>query len=250
MSPLEPGRLLLDGRVAVVTGAALGLGEAIAGGFAPVSAFYIADGHHRAASALRARDLARGRAPSAPTDAAFERFATVVFPAPQLQVLAYNRVLHDLNGHTVTSLLTALEPHFEMGPAGHPGADTPTEARQFGIYLGGQWRTLRARPTSFDASDPVASLDVSILQDLILAPLLGIEDPRRSSRISFVGGIRGTKELSARVDAQGQGCAFSLFPTSVDELLRVADTGEVMPPKSTWFEPKLASGLLIHRFGD
>ena len=217
--------------------------------FAEVPAFYIADGHHRAASALRARDLARARNPSAPLDAAFERFATVVFPAPQLQVLAYNRVVHDLNGHTSASFLAALESHFDMGDSGAAGADTPTEPRRFGLYLDGQWRTLRAKPSSYDANDPVASLDVSILQDRVLGPLLGIEDPRRSARISFVGGIRGSQELASRVDVQEQGCAFSLFPTSVEELLSVADTGEVMPPKSTWFEPKLASGLLIHRFG-
>jgi len=219
---------------------------AVASVFDGVDAFYIADGHHRAASAMRARDLARARTPDASADAAFERFATVVFPAPQLKILAYNRVLFDLNGHSSEGLLDAIAEDFLVGEPG-AGAD-PSQRHAFGIYLDGVWRTLIAKNHVVNEADPVACLDVSILQDRVLGPLLGIDDPRTSKRIAFVGGIRGSAELSRRVDERGAGCAFSMWPTSVQELLAVADSGEVMPPKSTWFEPKLASGLLIHRF--
>ncbi len=222
--------------------------ERTAEAFDRVDAFYIADGHHRAASASRARDLARGRTPDAPADADFERFATVVFPAPQLKILAYNRVICDVHGHTTAGFLDALGGAFEVGPPGAPGADLPAARHTFGLYVAGAWRALKARPGVVDESDPVRCLDVSILQERALSPLLGITDPRTSKRLEFVGGIRGTAELARRVDARGAGCAFSMFPTSVEELLAVADSGQVMPPKSTWFEPKLASGLLIHRF--
>ena len=218
--------------------------EEIATAFAPVDAFYIADGHHRAASAWRVRNLrderAGGRQPNAP----WQRFLVVVFPDNQVKVLAYNRVVADFNGHSSAEFLEALEVDFEVGP---PGASPePEERHQFGLYLDGNWRRLTARPHLIDESDPVARLDVAILQTHALAPLLGIEDPRRDSRISFVGGIRGSEDLERRVDERGSGCAFTMYPTSVSELLAVADAGLVMPPKSTWFEPKLGSGLLVN----
>ncbi len=216
--------------------------------FAPVDAFYIADGHHRAASAWRTRELRRTRTPSAPADASFERFLTVVFPDEQLHILPYNRVVTDLNGLSSAELLSALERHFVVG---EPGAEAePSERNGFGLYLDGTWRQLVARPELASVTDPVDRLDVALLQTHVLAPLLGIEDPRTSKRIAFVGGIRGTEELARRVDQAGEGCAFSLYPTSIQELLDVSDVDRVMPPKSTWFEPKLASGLLVNLLAD
>ncbi len=208
--------------------------------FAGIDAFYIADGHHRAASAARTAERRRG---SEGGDAA-QRFLTVVFPHDQLRILDYNRVVHDLSGLEPPALLRALDADFEVGP---PGASPSPEApRSFGLYLEGAWRRLTARRHAVPEGDPVGRLDVAILQDRILGPHLGIGDPRTDPRISFVGGIRGTSELVRRVDEQGGGCAFALYPTSIDELLDVADAGEVMPPKSTWFEPKLLSGLLVN----
>jgi len=213
----------------------------IAGAFAGIDAFYIADGHHRAASAWRVRGLRDERAGGTQASAPWQRFLVVVFPDDQVEILAYNRVVADLNGRDEAEFLAALEVDFEVGRA------APLTARhQFGLYLGGVWRHLTARSHIVDEGDPVARLDVAILQDRVLEALLGIEDPRRDARIAFVGGIRGTEELERRVAAQGGGCAFSMVPTSVAELLAVADAGLVMPPKSTWFEPKLASGLLVH----
>lgn len=217
-----------------------------AAAFEGIDAFYIADGHHRAKSAERVRDLRHARQPDAA--APWHRFLTVVFPDTQLKVLPYNRVVADLNGHSAPAFLEALAADFEIGP---PGASAePPERHQFGMYLynegGGTWRRLTARPHVVDESDPVACLDVAILQDRVLGPLLGIEDPRTSPRVSFVGGIRGTAELERRVDAAGEGLAVAMYPTSLAELFAVADAGRVMPPKSTWFEPKLRSGLLVH----
>ena len=218
---------------------------AIAGAFAPVQAFYIADGHHRAASAWRTRDLRRQRDGAA---GAAERFLAVVFPHEQLRILPYNRVVADLSEHDVDSFLARIGQAFEVGPI---GADPePTDRHTFAMYLDGQWRLLRARPAVIDESDPIARLDVAILQDHLLAPVLGIDDPRTSERIDFVGGIRGIDELARRVDAAGQGVAFAMHPTAIEELLSVADAGQVMPPKSTWFEPKLASGLLVNLIDD
>jgi uncharacterized protein (DUF1015 family) len=216
----------------------------IAGAFAPVEAFYIADGHHRAASAWRVRNLRDERAGGHQASAAWQRFLVVVFPDSQVKVLAYNRVVADLNGLNSEEFLRALGAHFEVGPV---GASPEPEARhEFGLYLDGGWRRLTAKARLVDESDPVARLDVAILQTHLLAPVLGIEDPRRDARITFVGGIRGSAELARRVDTRGGGCAFAMYPTSVAELLAVADAGLVMPPKSTWFEPKLGSGLLVN----
>lgn len=215
----------------------------IASAFEAVPAFYIADGHHRAASAARVRDLRAQRDGAA---GAADRFLVVVFPDHQLRILAYNRVVADLNGASPEAFLARLAERFEVG---EPGATAePTARHRFGMYLGGQWRQLVARPEVVDEADPIARLDVAILQDHLLGPVLGIDDPRTSDRVDFVGGIRGTGELSARVDgaSEGRGVAFAMYPTSIEELLTVADAGLVMPPKSTWFEPKLASGLVVN----
>jgi uncharacterized protein (DUF1015 family) len=200
--------------------------------FAELPCLYVADGHHRSAAASRVH--AHRKTPGTAT------FLAGIFPADQLQVMAYNRVVHDLNGHAPASFLAEVGARFEISP----GAPTPSARQRFSMYFQGAWHTLEPRAGLFDANDPVARLDVSILQDHLLAPILGIDDPRRSERISFVGGIRGHAALSAAVDA-GAAVAFHLYPTGLDQLFDVADAGEVMPPKSTWFEPKLREGVVV-----
>jgi uncharacterized protein (DUF1015 family) len=200
---------------------------------------YICDGHHRAASAARVAALG--------ADPASDRFLAVLFSAEQLEILPYNRIVTDLAGMDATTFLARVGERFIVtGPGANP---QPPVRHRIAMYLSGAWHALAPRSDltdPIDELDPVASLDVAILQNHILEPLLGITDPRRDKRIDFVGGIRGTGELERRVDAQGGGVAFSLYPTSLDELFRVADQGDVMPPKSTWFEPKLADGMFIH----
>lgn len=203
--------------------------------FAELDALYVADGHHRSAAASRVH-AARG-------DAASAWFLAGVFSADQLQVMAYNRVVADLNGLDAAGFLAAVRERFDVGP----GAPRPTERGAFSMYLGGAWHTLRVRAGLVDATDPVARLDVSVLQDHLLGPVLGIDDPRRSTRIEFVGGIRGPDALVRAVDG-GAAVAFHLFPTGLDQLFDVADQGDVMPPKSTWFEPKLREGVVLRRF--
>jgi uncharacterized protein (DUF1015 family) len=169
-------------------------------------------------------------------------FLSVLFPASELKILPYNRMVADLNGRTPAAFLAEVRTRF----AGRdPAPAEPARPGEISMYLGGQWHGLTC-PADPQA-DPVARLDVSILQEKLLAPLLGIDDPRTSKRIDFVGGIRGTKELGKRVDAAG-GVAFSLYPTTVAQLMDIADAGQIMPPKSTWFEPKLRSGLFVHTF--
>ena len=229
--------------------------------FDALAAFYIADGHHRAASAARARDQlvasgagagstggssagARSTVGSGAGDGPWQRFLAVVFPDDQLRILDYNRVVADLHGLDREAFLAAVAERFEVGP---PGAAPAPEARHaFGMYLDGQWRRLVARPQVVPEADPIGRLDVAILQAQLLGPILGIADPRTDERIDFVGGSRGTAELARRVDAHGDGVAFAMFPTSLDELFAVADAGLIMPPKSTWFEPKLGSGLFLN----
>jgi uncharacterized protein (DUF1015 family) len=173
-----------------------------------------------------------------------DNFLAVVFPAGQLQILPYHRVVHDLHGHTVEELLARLREVMTVGP----GGPVPSGRGRFSMYLAGAWHELAAPESALADPDPVASLDASILQSLVLAPLLGIDDPRTAQRIEFVGGIRGPEELVRRVDKRGDGVAFALHPTSMAELMAVADAGRMMPPKSTWFEPKLRSGLAVHEF--
>jgi uncharacterized protein (DUF1015 family) len=220
--------------------------------FAAVPALYVADGHHRCAAASRARATVRMQGAScAPTPTAeavaaieADNFLAVVFPAGQLQILPYHRVVHDLNGMTADELLARLREVMTVGP----GGPVPSDRGRFSTYLAGAWHELAAPDAALADPDPVASLDAAILQSLVLAPLLGIDDPRTSQRIEFVGGIRGPEELVRRVDRRGDGVAFALHPTSMAELMAVADASRMMPPKSTWFEPKLRSGLAVHEF--
>ena len=207
---------------------------------AAVPALYVADGHHRCAAASRARAAARSEGNVGDADA----FLAVVFPAGQLQILPYHRVVHDLNGMTADELLARLRGVMTVGP----GGPVPSGRGRFSLYLADVWHELAAPDAALADPDPVASLDAAILQSLVLGPLLGIDDPRTSERIEFVGGIRGPEELVRRVERRGGGVAFALHPTSMDELMAVADASRMMPPKSTWFEPKLRSGLAVHEF--
>jgi len=209
--------------------------------FERVEALYVADGHHRSASAFRVRDHLRGDNPGHTGDEPYNHFLAVVFPDAQLRIMAYNRVVRDLNGLTAEGLLDALRERFEVEPADVPDPSAP---KQFGMFLGGRWYRVTAKPGTFPAGDPVRSLDVAILQENLLAPVLGIDDPRTDARIDFVGGIRGAQELERRC-AEDMEVAFALYPTGVDQLMAIADAGEVMPPKSTWFEPKLRSGVVV-----
>jgi uncharacterized protein (DUF1015 family) len=216
--------------------------------FNGVEALYIADGHHRTAAAIRYGQAcrAKAKAQSIPVDGnePYESFMAVVFPHDQLKIMDYNRVVKDLNGLSQEAFLAKVGENFEVALSSHRAAQAPT---CFGMYLGGSWYELKAKPGSFPASDPVRGLDVSILQENLLNPILGIDDPRTNTRIDFVGGIRGMDELERRVK-EGYAVAFSVYPTSLTQLMSVADAGEVMPPKSTWFEPKLRSGLLVRMY--
>lgn len=220
--------------------------------FAKVPCAYIADGHHRAASAVKVGLARREANPGYDGTEEFNYFMSVLFPASQLSILAYNRVVRDLNGLTKDEFLNALAG--ENGPFEiihtQESQLEPIDKGAVGMYLDREWYGLGVKP-EFESSDPVDGLDVSILQEKVLAPILGIGDPRTDERIAFVGGIRGLRELERkvnRIDAPGDGpaVAFAMFPTSIDELLNVADAGRLMPPKSTWFEPKLRSGLFAH----
>lgn len=208
--------------------------------FAAVPALYVADGHHRCAAASRARAAVRSEGNAGEAD----HFLAVVFPAGQLQILPYHRVVHDLNGMTADELLARLRGVVTVCP----GAPIPSGRGRFATYLDGRWHEVEAPPALLADPDPVAGLDAAILQSLVLGPLLGIDDPRTSERIEFVGGIRGPEELVRRVERRGGGVAFALHPVSMDQLMAVADAGRVLPPKSTWFEPKLRSGLAVHEF--
>ena len=220
--------------------------------FAKVPCAYIADGHHRAASAVKVGLARRESNPGYDGTEEFNYFMSVLFPASQLSILAYNRVVCDLNGLTKDEFLNALAG--ESGPFEiihtQESQLEPIDKGAVGMYLDREWYGLGVKP-EFESGDPVEGLDVSILQEKVLAPILGIGDPRTDERIEFVGGIRGLRELERkvnRIDARGDGpaVAFAMFPTSIDELLNVADADRLMPPKSTWFEPKLRSGLFAH----
>jgi uncharacterized protein (DUF1015 family) len=210
--------------------------------FACVPATYIADGHHRAASAARVARLRRERNPAHHGGEEYNWFLCVLFPASELKILPYNRIVTDLHGLTPAQLLTEVKSRFGLEENAPPG---PPAVGRVSMYLGGRWYGLRC--AAGPDADPVSRLDVSVLQDRLLGPVLGIADVRTSKRIDFVGGIRGTAELERRVDADG-GVAFSMYPVSLGQLMDIADAGQIMPPKSTWFEPKLRSGLFIHTF--
>ncbi len=204
--------------------------------FQRIPFLYIADGHHRSAAAARVYQSRKGAGNSA-------WFLTVIFPHNQMQILPYNRVLKTLNGLTPEALLEKLDAVFIVKEGGDP---KPTRKHELGFYLGGKWRTLNVRPQFAATNDPVEKLDVTLLQKFVLAPLFGIDDPRTSKEIHFVGGIRGTAELEKLVNSGEYSCAFSMFPTSIEDLMTIADAGGIMPPKSTWFEPKLRDAMFCH----
>ena len=221
--------------------------DALVVAFAEVPELYVADGHHRSAAGTRIRALRRDANPDHTGDESYNYFLSVIFPDNQMMILDYNRVVRDLNGLDPEAFLAGLGERFEMEPC-EDGC--PARRRCFGMYLGGRWFRLTAKEGSFPADDPVSSLDVAILQDNLLAPVLGIGDPRSDERIDFVGGIRGLGELERKVDSGEWAVAFALHPTSIEQLFSVADAGLVMPPKSTWFEPKLRSGLIVRPLDD
>jgi len=214
--------------------------------FDGMDALYIADGHHRCASAARVGKLRREQNPGGAEDEEYNFFLCVVFPEEQLKILDYNRVVTDLNGLTQDEFLDKLRENFAVDLHEGEGPSRPGGKHQFGMYLGGAWYLLTAKPGVVDDGDPVARLDVSVLQDLVLAPILGIADPRTDERIDFIGGIRGLSELKRRVNLDME-VAFAMYATSMEDLFDIADAGLIMPPKSTWFEPKLRSGLFIHK---
>ena len=211
--------------------------------FAVQPVLYVADGHHRSASGTIVGQRRRAANPEHTGEEEYNFFLAVLFPKSHMMIMPYNRAVVDLNGMTPEQLMDRLRRSFDLVDDVPP---SPAEPHTFAMYLEGKWYGLRAREGSFPADDPVRSIDSSILQQNVLEPLLGIDDPRTSDRIRFVGGIRGTGELERLVDSGRYGVAFSLHPVSVDQLMAVADSGNVMPPKSTWFEPKLRSGLVVH----
>jgi uncharacterized protein (DUF1015 family) len=212
--------------------------------FAQVPYLYIADGHHRSAAAARVAAECKPNNPNHTGDEDYNRFLSVTFPASQLKILAYNRALHSLNGLSETELFEEIKKSFTVSETTDP---IPTAPGQFCMYIAGKWYLLETKQNIAELG-VIERLDVSILQDDILAPLLGIDDPRTSKKIDFVGGIRGTAELEKLVDSGKAAVAFSMYPTTVQQLIDIADADEIMPPKSTWFEPKLRDGLVCHNF--
>ena len=213
--------------------------------FAGIPHLYIADGHHRAASAVKVGLRKRALDPGFSGDEEYNYFLSVLFPSDELHIYDYNRCVLDMNGYTAGTFLDKIKDRFDIAPMGET-AYRPEKKGEFGLYCSGSWYRLQVRDCP-SGTDPVECLDVSVLQDYILDPILGIRNPKADPRIRFVGGIRGLEALREMADRSG-GIAFSMYPTSMEELLAVADAGRLMPPKSTWFEPKLRSGLFIHRF--
>lgn len=211
--------------------------------FSKIDSLYIADGHHRCASAVHVGQLRRKANPDYTGDEEFNYFLCVAFPDDELEIMDYNRVVRDLNGYSIDEFISKVEENFIVTK--ELTAVHPHEKHTFGMYVDKEWYTLRAKPRIVDESDPVARLDVSVLQDYLLEPVLGISDPKNDDRIDFIGGIRGLTELERRAKTDMK-IAFSMFPTTVEDLMAIADAGKIMPPKSTWFEPKLLSGLFIH----
>jgi uncharacterized protein (DUF1015 family) len=214
--------------------------------FAAVPALYIADGHHRSAAAARVQKMRQEQNPHHTGEEPYNFFLTVIFPHNQMNIMEYNRVVNDFNGHSPDAFMKAVAEKFDIGKASQPKPEKPTT---FGMYSAGTWHRLTAKPGTFPTDDPVESLDASILQNNLLNPLLGIDNPRTNKRIQFVGGIRGTTELERRVQQKG-GVAFAMYPTSIKQLMAIADANTVMPPKSTWFEPKLRSGVVVRSIID
>ena len=215
--------------------------------FAGIPALYVADGHHRTAAAARVGAECKAKNPHHTGDEEYCYFLAVTFPASQLRIIDYNRVVRDLNGLTSEQFLERLKERFTVE---EKGAEEyrPAALHDFAMYLDGRWWRLTAKPGTYDDHDPIGVLDVTVLSNQVLTPVLGIEDLRTSKRIDFVGGIRGLSELKRRVDSSEMRVAFALYPVSMQQLIDIADTGNIMPPKTTWFEPKLRSGVVIHSF--
>lgn len=218
--------------------------ETLVAHFGGIPALYVADGHHRAKCASRVRDVCRQKNSRHTGNEPYNRFLTVIFPSDQVRILAYNRVVHDLAGMAVNDFVARVSEVFDVDETTEKTPDGPGHVH---MYADRRWFRLRFEPPGAGAM-PVERLDVGILQERLLSPILGIEDPRTSARLEFVGGIRGTGELENRVDAQQDGVAFSMFPTQVEQLMALSDAGQIMPPKSTWFEPKLLDGLVCYCF--
>lgn len=212
-----------------------------------VNAFYVADGHHRTAAAARVGAEKRSGNAAHTGDEEYNYFMAVCFPETQLKIIDYNRVVKDLNGLTPEQFMTALEEDFTVTPYEGEGECHPSHLHNFSMYLGGKWYSIETKPGRYDDNDPIGVLDVTILSNLVLDKILGIKDLRTDKRIDFVGGIRGLGELSRRVDSGEMKVAFALYPVSMKQLTDIADSGNIMPPKTTWFEPKLRSGLAIHK---
>lgn len=212
-----------------------------------IDAFYVADGHHRTAAAARVGAEKRAGNPNHTGNEEYNYFMAVCFPESQLKIIDYNRVVKDLNGLDKAQFLKALEADFDVVPFDGEGEYHPSHLHNFSMYLDGKWYSLEAKPGRYDDKDPIGVLDVTILSNLVLDKILGIKDLRTDKRIDFVGGIRGLGELSRRVDNGEMKVAFALYPVSMKQLTDIADSGNIMPPKTTWFEPKLRSGLAIHK---
>ncbi len=215
--------------------------QTLVDGFALIPHLYVADGHHRSASGSNVREIRKAANPNHTGEEGYNFFLAVIFPHDQMYIMDYNRVVFDLAGLSDEVFMQKVEEKFEVEKTTEA---SPDRASEFGMYLGGAWYLLKARAGTFDADDPVDSLDIAILQNNLLSPILGIEDPRRDKRIDFVGGIRGMAELERRVN-EGGAVSFAMYPTSIEQLMAIADAGKIMPPKSTWFEPKLRSGLVV-----
>lgn len=214
--------------------------------FRDIQALYIADGHHRNASAVKVGLKRRKENPNYTGEEEFNYYLSVIFPSNQLYIMDYNRVVRDLNGYSKEEFIAKISENFEMNEYTGEGCCKPYEKHSFGMYLDKKWYLIKARDCIIDESDSVACLDVSILQKELLSPILGIGDPRTDNRIDFVGGIRGLEELERRVDNGEMKVAFSMYPTTMEQLMNIADDNKIMPPKSTWFEPKLRSGIFVH----
>ncbi|MBQ9138383.1 MAG: DUF1015 domain-containing protein [Alistipes sp.] len=215
--------------------------------FATIPALYVADGHHRTAAAARVGAECKANNPAHTGEEEYCYFLAVTFPESHLRIIDYNRVVKDLNGLTEEQFLAALEADFTVEKMGAE-IYTPNALHNFSMYLAGEWYSLTAKEGTYDDNDPIGVLDVTVLSNLVLDKILGISDLRTSKRIDFVGGIRGLGELSHRVDSGEMKVAFALYPVSMRQLIDIADTGNIMPPKTTWFEPKLRSGVVIHKF--
>lgn len=215
----------------------------ITGLFGNIPFLYVADGHHRSASGAIIAGRRRSNNPGHTGREEYNYFLAVIFPETQMKILAYNRAVQDLKGRTPEQFISEISSSFSVEKT---ETRDPSENQEFSMYLAGDWYTIKPLSGSFPSDDPVKSLDASILQENLLSPVLGVDNPRTASHIKFVGGIRGTQELEKLVDSGEYTVAFSMFPTSVEQLMAVADSGNVMPPKSTWFEPKLRSGLVVH----